>query len=280
MSTSLRSTDSDRKLADGPVFDQGFSAREARRRAFIAFGPGWAGFKLTPNSEEDGDEAAQERGGANEAHSEQAAGFPDAALLDTHRPREVALETIKALGVEFATAPAPYTDEHDRDGEAEILALVVAELAATGVEYREDDEDGEGYPDDEDDHPRAPTVFRNGQFMAASQMWNPMGAPGRAWRRRMEDNGREFDKNFIAALRRHSERLAKAVEGIVVRHADYGIFVRRGHEVGLVHVDAVRGHGSRAKALAFLHGKTVGTRVRVIPGAYREAKRRWDLELA
>jgi len=260
-------------LATGPVFDMGFSPREARRRAFIALGPGWAGFKLTSDSEEDGDEAAQAHGGADKARSEEC----DLAV-DARRPREISLEALEAFGEEFADpASLPQSDE---DGEMAARAFVRQELAAAGIEYREDDdEDGDDYPDDEDANPRAVMVFKDGQFMVAPQEWHQNGAPRRAWRRRVEDCSRNFGRNLVAAVGQRAERLAKTVEGTVVRHADYGIFVQSGRDVGLVHVDTVRGMGSRNAALAFLHGNTVGMRVRVIPGKFRAEKQRWDLEL-
>lgn len=270
----LQMTGSDRKLKDGPVFDQGFSSREARRRAFIALGPGWAGFSVKPDPEEDGDQAVQLRADANVAQV-----LEGDLRVSRFHSRELSIEAMELLGIEIADPMSlPSSDE---DGEAETKAFVRDQFAAEGMEYREDnpegDEDGDGWPD-EDEHPRA-TIFRDGQFLAARQEWNPMGAPGRYMRRCRREVMRIFALNLTADFARHAERRARSVEGTVVRHAEYGIFVQSGRDIGLVPVNTVRGHGSRARALAFLHGNAVGSKVRVIPGAFRAAKRRYDLEL-
>lgn len=253
MSMSLRSTDSDRKLKFGPVFDNGFSPREARRRAFIACGPGWVGFSMPATPDNDEDEAVQANTDANEARI-----LEGDLTVDSHRRNELSLEALTDLGIEFAN-PASLSDE---EGESE-------------------DEEGDGYPD-EDEYPQdAIGVMRDGKFLTVtmSEQSSPWRALGRAWRRRREDVMETAARNVVVAVGRRAERMANSVEGTVIRHADYGIFVQSGRDVGLVHVDTIRGQGSRAKALAFLHGHTVNTRVRVIPGAFRSAKRRYDLEL-
>ncbi|MBI4098546.1 MAG: hypothetical protein HY437_00760 [Candidatus Magasanikbacteria bacterium] len=242
MNMSLCSTE-DRMLRGGPVFDQGFSPREVRRRAFIACGPGWAGFSMPATSDNDEDEGAQERAGASEARAKEC----DLAV-DSHRERELSLEGLEALGEEFA-----------------------------------DNTDEDGWPDDEDANPREGFIrsMEEAQaFMEANDLmprWNTDSPrswwPSQRWVRRYEKMPEIVSRDAVR------ERMARSVEGVVTRHADYGIFVQSGRDVGLVHVDTIRGCGSRAAALAFLHGNTVGTRVRVIPGAYRAAKRRWNLEL-
>lgn len=272
MITSRTSTGSDRKLKFGPVFDQGFSPREARRRAFIALGPGWAGFAMSATPENDEDEAVQSLAGANE-------GYEVDLRVSRYRSREDSLEAMELLGIEIEDPVSlPSSDE---DGEAEAKAFVRDQFAAEGMEYRVDDEDdGDGWPDDEDQHPRsAANVFRDGQFLMETPQHHPDGSVGRYWQRCQAEVMRRVAVMDIVKSVRRAERFAKSAEGTVIRHADYGILVRSGRDIGLVPVSTVRGYGSRAKALAFLHGMTVGATIRVIPGAFRAAKRRYDLEL-
>lgn len=237
-----------------PFSGRGISLREAQRRALIAAGAGVLDFRMMPDPEEDEDEAAQGRAAANVARRAAADGFRDIPVLDVKSSRPVVgLEDLEATyGFE------PPVDPAHEDGE----------------------EDGEdGWPD-EDENPRAMVVFRGGQYLSVTDSpKHTGGALRRAWQRREEYIAGQFAQTLVVAVGRRAERLAKSVDGTVVRHADYGIFVQSGRDMGLVHVDTIRGMGSRARALAFLHGNAVGAKVRVIPGAYRAAKRRYDLEL-
>lgn len=241
---------------------EGSSPRDARFRQFIALGPGWKGFVMKPDLEEDGDAAAQFLAGADMARVEEVDvrlnHANDFALVDS-------LEALMKLGVEIAD---PRTIE-DIEGEDDDMIGV---LYAEGFEMSSDDEDNEDWPEEEE-FPRAgANVFRDGAFLTETASRDYRGA-GRAYQDMVIapklQAFRMISQAIVAAEKCQGKPITpppvgKYLMGTVVSQGHKGLLVDIGDGMeARIPIALEHGHGSWAAAADWLYSFRPGTEVRI-----------------